>query len=63
MPTIHEKCALSKARTVSRRNNHHTLIHRGEQWTKPKKSAKTLPPNIERRVSPDAGVTAYRLAA
>ena len=39
------------------------VIHRGEQWTKPEKSAKTLPPNIERRVFPDTQITAYRLAA
>jgi len=39
------------------------MIHRGAQWTKPGKSAKTLPPNIERRVFPDTQVTAYRLAA
>jgi len=40
-----------------------SVIHRGEHWTKPEKSAKTLPPNIERRVFPDTQVTAYRLAA
>jgi transposase InsO family protein len=40
-----------------------SLIHRGERWTKPEKSAKTLPPNIERRVFPDTGISAYRLAA
>ena len=39
------------------------VIHRGEQWTKPAKSAKTLPPNIERRLFPDTQITAYRLAA
>jgi hypothetical protein len=39
------------------------VIHRGEQWTKPERSAKTLPPNVERRVFPDTKITAYRLAA
>jgi len=39
------------------------VIHRGEQWTKPEKSAKTLPPNIERRFFADTQITAYRLAA
>jgi transposase InsO family protein len=39
------------------------MIHRGEQWTKPEKSAKTLPSNIERRFFPDTQITAYRLAA
>ena len=40
-----------------------SVIHRGEQWTKPEKSAKALPPNIERRVFADTRITAYRLAA
>jgi len=40
-----------------------SVIHRGEQWNKPEKSAKTLPPNIERRCFPDTQITAYRLAA
>ena len=40
-----------------------SLIHRGEQWTKPEKSAKTLPLNIERRVFLDTHIAAYRLAA
>ena len=40
-----------------------SVIHRGEQWAKPEKSAKTLPPNIERRVFPDTQITDYRLAA
>ena len=39
------------------------VIHRGERWTKPEKSAKTLPINIERRVFADTRGTAYRLAA
>jgi transposase InsO family protein len=38
-------------------------IHRGEQWTKPLRSAKAVPAAIERRVFADARVTAYRLAA
>ena len=40
-----------------------SLIHRGEQWSKPAKSAKTLPTNVECRFFPDTQVTAYRLAA
>jgi len=40
-----------------------SLLHRGEQWIKPGKSAKTLPATIERRVFPDTQITAYRLAA
>jgi len=39
------------------------LIHRGEQWRKPPKTAKTLPLNIERRVFAESRVTAYRLSA
>ena len=39
------------------------VIHRGEQWNKPEKSARTLPTNLERRVFPDTQITAYRLAA
>ena len=40
-----------------------SVIHRGDHWAKPEKSAKMLPPNIERRVFPDTQITAYRLAA
>jgi len=40
-----------------------SVIHRGEHWTKPEKSAKTLPSNVERRFFPDTRITAYRLAA
>jgi transposase InsO family protein len=40
-----------------------SVIHRGEQWAKPEKSAKTLPPNVERRFFPGTQITAYRLAA
>jgi len=39
------------------------VIHRAEQWTRPERSAKTLPPYIERRPFPDTQITAYRLAA
>jgi len=39
------------------------MIHRGEQWSKPDKSAKTLPARLERCVFADTGITAYRLAA
>jgi hypothetical protein len=40
-----------------------SVIHRGGQWTKPEKWAKTLPTNLERRVFPGTQITAYRLAA
>ena len=40
-----------------------SVIHRGGQWTKPARSAKTLPPNVQRRIFADAQITAYRLAA
>jgi transposase InsO family protein len=39
-----------------------SLIHRGEQWTRPEKSARTLPPSIERRFFADTRGTAFRLA-
>ncbi len=39
------------------------VIYRGEQWSKPEKSAKTLPLNVERRVFACTRITAYRLAA
>jgi len=39
------------------------VIHRGEQWSRPSKSAKTLPSKVERRVFADTGITAYGLAA
>jgi transposase InsO family protein len=39
------------------------MVHRGERWNRPEKSAKTLPTNLERRVFPDTQITAYRLAA
>jgi transposase InsO family protein len=38
-------------------------IHRGEQWHKPEKSAKTPPANLEHRVFAYTQITAYRLAA
>ena len=38
-------------------------IHRGEQWSKPEKSAKRIPTDVERLVFADTGITAYRLAA
>jgi putative transposase len=40
-----------------------SMIHRGEQWTRPEKSAKTLPPNVERRIFGDTQIIGYRLAA
>jgi hypothetical protein len=39
------------------------VIHRGEEWHRPEKSAKALPSTIERRVSDNTQITAYRLAA
>jgi len=40
-----------------------SLIHRGEVWQGPDRSATTLPGAIERRFFPDTRVTAFRLAA
>jgi hypothetical protein len=37
-----------------------SVIHRGGQRIRPGKLAKALPPNIERRLYPDALITAYR---
>jgi len=39
------------------------LVHRGEQWWRPARSAKVLPSRIERRLFPEVRITAYRLAA
>jgi len=39
------------------------VSHRGEQWNRPEKSAKTLPDTLERGVFRDTLITAYRLAA
>ena len=39
-----------------------SVIHRGEQWSKPEKSAKALPDILEGRFFPDTRVTAFRLA-
>jgi transposase InsO family protein len=39
------------------------LIHRGELWQRPDRSAKALPGAIERRFFPDTRVTAFRMAA
>ncbi len=40
-----------------------SLIHRGEVWQRPDRSAKALPDAIERRFFPDTRVTAFRMAA
>ena len=40
-----------------------TVIHRGQAWRKPDRSAKVLPGDIERRLFADPRVTVYRLAA
>ena len=47
--------------TLSRRMA--DVIHRGEQSSKPQKSAKTIAANLECRFFADTRVTAYRLAA
>ena len=39
------------------------VIHRGEAWQRPDRSAKTLPGAIDRRLLPETRVTAFRLAA
>jgi len=39
------------------------VIHRGEQWNRPPKTAKTVPADVERRVFADTHITAHRLAA
>lgn len=39
------------------------VTHRGEQWNKLEKSAKTSLATIERRVFADTAIIAYRLAA
>jgi len=39
------------------------VIYRGEQWSRPPKTAKMPPVAIERRVFAETRVTAYRLAA
>jgi transposase InsO family protein len=40
-----------------------SVIHRGEAWQRPDRSAKTVSGTIERRLFPDTRVTAFRLAA
>jgi len=40
-----------------------SVIHHGDRWQRPDRSAKTLPSAIERRLFPDTRVTAFRLAA
>lgn len=39
------------------------MVHRGEHWTRPGRSAKSVPTGIECRFFADARITAYRLAA
>ncbi len=39
------------------------LIHAGQQWSVPPKTAKTVPAHIERRFFPETRITAFRLAA
>ena len=39
------------------------LIHAGEQWSFPPKTAKTVPAHIERRFFPETRITGFRLAA
>jgi hypothetical protein len=40
-----------------------SVIHRGDRWQRPDRSSKTLSGAIERRLFPDARITAFRLAA
>ncbi len=39
------------------------VIHAGQQWSVPPRTAKTVPAHIERRFFPETRVTAFRLAA
>ncbi len=39
------------------------LIHAGQQWSVPPKTAKTVPAHIERRFFPETRITGFRLAA
>ena len=39
------------------------LIHAGQQWSPPPRTAKTVPAHIERRFFPETRITAFRLAA
>jgi len=39
------------------------VIHRGEQWTRSKKSSKSVPTKLKRRIFADTQLTAYRLDA
>ena len=40
-----------------------SVIHRGDRWQRPDRSAKTLSGNIDRWFFPDTRVTAFRSAA
>ncbi len=39
------------------------LIHAGQEWSAPPKTAKTVPANMERRFFPETRITGFRLAA
>jgi len=39
------------------------LVHAGQQWSAPPKTAKIVPANIERRFFPETRITGFRLAA
>jgi len=39
------------------------LVHAGQRWSVPPKTAKAVPAHIERRFFPDTPVTGFRLAA
>jgi transposase InsO family protein len=39
------------------------LIHAGQQWSPPPRTAKTVPAHVERRFFPETRITAFRLAA
>jgi transposase InsO family protein len=40
-----------------------SVIHRGDRWQRPDRSARTVVGSIDRRFFPDTRVTAFRLAA
>jgi len=39
------------------------LVHAGDHWSVPPKTAKTIPANIEAHFFPETRITAFRLAA
>lgn len=39
------------------------LIHAGQRWRRPPRTAKIVPPRVERRFFPETRLTGFRLAA